>query len=175
MFYKNLALNHERKVLLLDKKRYLLKMWWNIINIIIDENTNLIHEGYSLPDIHSSSFWAIFQSLIGSAINYYVNILSKFYFKNCVCVHLVTQLCLTLYDSMHCSPTGSSGHGNSLGKNTGMGSHAFFQGIFPTQGLNPVLPHCRRILYCLSHKGSPRLYTHADNFLGICRFLLVFI
>ena len=31
------------------------------------------------------------------------------------------------------------------------------QGIFPTQGLNPGLPHCRWILYQLSHKGSPRI------------------
>ena len=30
-------------------------------------------------------------------------------------------------------------------------------GIFPTQGLNPGLPHCRWILYQLSHKGSPRI------------------
>ena len=30
------------------------------------------------------------------------------------------------------------------------------QGIFPTQGSNPGLPHCRQILYQLSHKGSPR-------------------
>ena len=29
------------------------------------------------------------------------------------------------------------------------------QGIFPTQGLNPCLPHCRQILYYLSHQGSP--------------------
>ena len=29
------------------------------------------------------------------------------------------------------------------------------QGIFPTQGPNPGLPHCRRILYQLSHQGSP--------------------
>ena len=31
------------------------------------------------------------------------------------------------------------------------------QGIFPTQGSNPGLPHCRWILYQLSHKGSPRI------------------
>ena len=39
-----------------------------------------------------------------------------------------------------------------LGKNTGVGCHALLQGIFPTQGLNPVLPHCRQILYLLSHQ-----------------------
>ena len=45
---------------------------------------------------------------------------------------------------------------NSPGQNTGVGSHSLLQGIFPTQGLNPGLPHCRQILYQLSHKGSPR-------------------
>ena len=42
-----------------------------------------------------------------------------------------------------------------LEKATGMSSLSLLQGIFPTQGLNPDLPHCRQILYQLSHKGSP--------------------
>ena len=46
---------------------------------------------------------------------------------------------------------------NSSGQNTEMGSHSLLQGIFPTQGLNPGLLHCRQILYQLSHKGSPRI------------------
>ena len=46
---------------------------------------------------------------------------------------------------------------NSPGQNTGVGSLSLFQGIFPTQGSNPGLPHCRQILYQLSHKGSPRI------------------
>ena len=44
---------------------------------------------------------------------------------------------------------------NSPGQNTGVGSHSLLQGIFPTQGSNPGLPHCRRTLYQLSHKGRP--------------------
>ena len=44
---------------------------------------------------------------------------------------------------------------NSPGQNTGVGSCSLLQGIFPTQGLNPGLPHCRRILYQLSHNRSP--------------------
>ena len=36
---------------------------------------------------------------------------------------------------------------NSPGQNTGVGSISFLQAIFPTQGLNPGLPHCRQILY----------------------------
>ena len=68
---------------------------------------------------------------------------------------LVIQSCLTLWDSMDCSPPGSSAHGDSPGKNTGVGCHDLHQGIFPTQGSNPGLPHCRQILYCLSHQESP--------------------
>ena len=50
-------------------------------------------------------------------------------------------------------PPGSSVHGDFQGKNTGVGCHALLQGIFPTQGSNPGLPHCR----CLSHQGNPRI------------------
>ena len=46
---------------------------------------------------------------------------------------------------------------NSPGQNTGVGSLSLLQGIFATQGSNPGLPHCRWILYQLSHKGSPRI------------------
>ena len=56
---------------------------------------------------------------------------------------------------MDCSLPGSSVHGDSLGKNKGC--HAFLQGIFPAQRLNPGLPHCRQILYHLSHQGSLRI------------------
>ena len=51
---------------------------------------------------------------------------------------------------MDCSPPGSSVHEDSPGKNTGVGYHALLQGIFPKQGSNPDLPHCRQILYHLS-------------------------
>ena len=43
----------------------------------------------------------------------------------------------------------------SPGQNTGVGSLSLLQGIFPTQGSNPGLPHCRWIPYQLSHKGGP--------------------
>ena len=56
---------------------------------------------------------------------------------------------------MDCSPW------NSLGQNTGVGSLSLLQGIFPTQGLTSGLPHCRRILYQLSHQGSPYIMKNA--------------
>ena len=52
---------------------------------------------------------------------------------------------------MDCSPPGFSIHGIFPGKNTGVDCHFLLQVIFPTQGLNPGLPHCRQIFYCLSH------------------------
>ena len=79
----------------------------------------------------------------------------------------VTQLCLIL------RPHGIYSPWNSPGQSTGVGSQSLLQGIFPTQGsnsgllhcrwifptqrLNPGLLHCRWILYQLSHKGSPRI------------------
>ena len=42
------------------------------------------------------------------------------------------------------------------GQSTGMGSCSLPQGIFPAQGSNPGLPHCRQILYCLTHQRSPK-------------------
>ena len=65
---------------------------------------------------------------------------------------LVTQLCLTLCDPRDCSPPGFSVHGDSPGRNTGVGCHSILQGIFPTQGSNPGLLHFRQILY---HLGFP--------------------
>ena len=73
--------------------------------------------------------------------------------------------CLTLCDPVDCSPPGSSVHGDSPGKNTGVGCHALLQGIFPTQGSNPGLLHWREIPYHLSHKGRPSdfKYPHAQR------------
>ena len=62
----------------------------------------------------------------------------------------VTQSCPTLWDPMDWP-------WNSPGQNTGVGSLFLLQGIFPTQGSNPGLPHYRRIVYQLSHKESPRI------------------
>ena len=42
------------------------------------------------------------------------------------------------------------------GNSTGVECYFLLQGIFPTPGSNPGLPHCRQTLYCLSHQGSPK-------------------
>ena len=46
---------------------------------------------------------------------------------------------------------------NSPGQNTAVGSYSLLQGIYPNQGSNSGLLHCRQILYQLSHQGSPRI------------------
>ena len=69
----------------------------------------------------------------------------------CHSLCVIAQLCPTVCNPMDCSPPGSSVHGDSLCKNTGVGCHDFLQRILPTQGLNPGLLHCRRIPYHLSH------------------------
>ena len=51
---------------------------------------------------------------------------------------------------------------NSPDKISEVGSHSLLLGIFPTQGLNLGLPHCRQILYHLSHQGSPTLTLQAS-------------
>ena len=73
----------------------------------------------------------------------------------CVCVCLVAQSHPTHCDPMDYSPSGSSVHGDSPGKNTGVGCHTLLQGIFPTQGLNPGFPLFKQILYQLSYQRSP--------------------
>ena len=50
---------------------------------------------------------------------------------------------------------------NSPDQNTGVGHCSLLQGIFPAQGSNPGLPHCRQILSQLSHKGSPFICYHS--------------
>ena len=72
---------------------------------------------------------------------------------------LLAQSCPPLWDPMDCSPLGSFVHEDSPSKNTGLGCHAFLQGIFPTQGWKPGLLCCGLILYHLSHQGSPNTHT----------------
>ena len=71
-------------------------------------------------------------------------------------------------------PHGLYGPWNSPGQNTGVGSLSLLQGIFPIQGLNPGLLHCRQILYQLSHQvvkeaarnktnRASRIYKHLSH------------
>ena len=79
----------------------------------------------------------------------------------------VVQSYLTLCDPMDCP-------WNSPGQNTGVDSLSVLQGIFSTQGSNPGLPHCRQILYQLSHKGSGPFLKSLLNLVQYC-FCFMFL
>ena len=66
-----------------------------------------------------------------------------------------SESCSVVSNSL--GPHGLHSPGNPPGQNTGVGSLFLLQGIFPTQGSNPGLPHCRCILYQLSHQGSLKI------------------
>ena len=110
--------------------------WEATVHGVAKSQTRLSDSTHSLPHIY---------------IHTYVHICMR-----CV-LYLVAQSCLTLCDSMDWSLPASSIHGGSAGTNTGVGCYALLQGIFPTQGSNPGLPHCRWILYHLSHQGTPSI------------------
>ena len=74
-----------------------------------------------------------------------------------ICVVLFVIPCRLQEVSDSLWPHGVYSPWNSPGQNTGVGNLSLLQGIFPTQGSNPGLPHCRWILYQLSHKRSPRI------------------
>ena len=62
----------------------------------------------------------------------------------------------TLCDPMDCSPSGYSFHGNTPGKNTGVGCHSLLQGIFQTQGLTPGSPALADAYFTIWATSEPR-------------------
>ena len=83
------------------------------------------------------------------------------------------SLCLTLCNIMDCGQPGSFVHGNFPGKNTLVGCHFIFQGIFLTQGLNLhllCLLHWQVILYHLSHQGSSQHIRALITLLTVVQF-----
>ena len=82
----------------------------------------------------------------------------------------VAQSCPTLCGPVDCSPPGSSVHCDSPDKNTRVGGLSLLCGIFPTQGSNQGLLHCRWILYQLSYQGRLfRIISNSDNFVSYCK------
>ena len=86
------------------------------------------------PSSHSP---CVLASVVLSILSIYVLLLSQ--------VSEVAQSCPTLKPARLLCPW------DSPGKSTGVGCHFLLQEIFPIQGLNPGLLHCRQTLYCLSH------------------------
>ena len=99
-----------------------------------------------------------------------MNVQNHLYLYSCVCVSvcvcIVVQLCPTPCDAMDCSPLRLLCPRNSPDKNTGVGCHSLFQGIFHTQGSNPGLLHCRRIFLPHEPPGKP-IFTHTQTLLPV--------
>ena len=107
--------------------------------------------------------------ILFTRLDYWMHLINVYYvlspLKNHILFHsaylavlcLVIQSCVTLCDPMNCSLPVFFVHGDSPGKNTGVGCYALLQGIFPTQGSNSGLLHCKRIFYHLSHQESSRI------------------
>ena len=104
--------------------------WWAAISGVTQSRTRLKRLSSSSNKIHYIIFFSV------------------------LCAVLSHSVLSNSLRPMDCSPPGTSVHGDSPGRNTGVVCHALLQGIFPTHGLNPGLPHCRRLLYHLSHQGS---------------------
>ena len=81
------------------------------------------------------------------------------------CIVFITQSCLTLWDPIDYPPPRSSVHGILQARI--LEWVAVLQGVFWTQGSNLGLLHCRQILYCLSHQGSPRIPGHVKSWLQL--------
>ena len=79
---------------------------------------------------------------------------------------LVTQSCLTLYDSMDCSPPSSSVHGILQARILEWVAIFFSRGIFLTQGLNLSLPHCWDSLVVQMVKNLSAVQETPVQFLG---------
>ena len=85
--------------------------------------------------------------------------------------------------SDYLQPHGLHSSCNSPGRNSGMCSLSLLQGIFPTQGSNPGLPHRRPILYQLSYEGSPSnchilyidMYEYVCMYLNVCVCVCIFL
>ena len=93
----------------------------------------------------------------------------------CVCVSCsVVSNSLRVQLFVNCSLPGSSVHGDSPNKNTEVGSHSLLQGIFPIQGSNPGLLHCRQSLYHLNRQGIPMSKAAENNNLQIFVWTCVF-
>ena len=114
----------------------------------IYSNSSSLNQWYH-PNISSSV--APFSSLLALGFSQYQGISNE----SALFINAVWFNRSVVSDSLR--PHGLYSPWNSPGQDTGMGSLSLLQGIFLTQQLNPDLPHCRRILYQLSHKWSPRI------------------
>ena len=81
--------------------------------------------------------------------------------KYLMCTCVSRQLCLTVCDPMNCSLPGSTVHGFLQARILELVANSLLQGIFPSQGLNSGLLHCRQMRYHLRHQRNSKYLTHS--------------
>ena len=91
-------------------------------------------------------------TFLGPAVCFTLPCLSQL--VKCVCMHVCAQSCPALCDLHGLQPIRLLCPWDFSVRDAGVGCHFLLYGVFPTQGSNPVLPHCRWILYHLSYQGS---------------------
>ena len=131
---------------------------------------NLHHKYFQIQDLFQSTFDKTIRTC---RHNLYNSEIWLTIFSSPLKESEVAQSCPTLCDPIDCSLPGSSIHGIFPGKSTGVGCHFPLQGIFPTQGSNPGLLHCRQMLYCLSHQWS--LLKNIRNIFSHCEHIWLMI
>ena len=90
------------------------------------------------------------------------------------CCCLVFKLCLTLLESHGLLARQAPLSMGFPGKNTGVGCHFLFQGVFPTQGSNLCLLRWQTDSLSLSHQGSP-VCTHTINTIQYVKIMCVYV
>ena len=108
-----------------------------------------------LPKCRMSMCLSSFPFLVSKTKRSSGQAITGFFLILCVC-ECQSLSRLLLCDSADCSPPGSSVHGIFQARVLEWVAISFSRGIFPTQGSNPGLTHCRQTLYPLSHQGSPQ-------------------
>ena len=102
-------------------------------------------------------------------IYYFHQVIKKCYrrFNACMLAKSLKS-CLTLCNPMDCNSPTFSVHGDSPGKNTGVGCHTLLQGIFLTQGSKPHLLWRRSRSFTAESLGKPHMHIHICTYIHIC-------
>ena len=169
-----------------------LKLQWDLAGPLTKSHNTIhlkpqvSHESFSYTlNVRDSKLpsWQLFDLLLNSwdrissgseHFTHMNSLIPHEFYRPCLCVSvcvLVAQSYPTLCDPMDCSPPASSVRGILQ---AGMGCH-FLQGIFPSQGSNPHLLHCRWILYHLNHQGSIYVYIYIYIHIYIYTYIYVYI
>ena len=138
-----------------ETSHYMTRRWRKLLS---NKNEDDLHRGrggvgtYKEREVHKLLIWSPVQMTLipnrslcfwGGVEDFYKGKSCVYKLFNLIVLRLVTWSCPTLCDPMDCNLPGSSVHGDSPDKNTRVHCHALLQGIFPTHGSNPGLPHCR--------------------------------